>query len=145
MLVQITYMSTKVFTGHTFAYLEKEHQDEYLDACLVLDGCRWFFNLCANLKCESHLSTTATPSFRCQECFGYGVYCKEYIVSAHILNLLHRIEVRDPVSLRIVNLYTWLVGMENTFLQANFSLRLGSSHSARTQTRIYMPLPTGWA
>ncbi|KAF8222307.1 hypothetical protein L208DRAFT_1077656, partial [Tricholoma matsutake] len=50
----------------------KKYRQEYLDACLILDG---------------HGAT-----FRCQDCFGYRLYCKACIIECHHDQLLHILE-----------------------------------------------------
>jgi hypothetical protein len=66
-----------------------EFRGDYLDACLTLDGRGRFLNACANPKCAQG----STPAFRCLDCFGYSMFCKDCIISAHHINPLHRIEV----------------------------------------------------
>ena len=84
-------------------YLDKYLQDtplltwtkfraEYLDICLILEGRGRFYESCGNPQCRSELPFVS-PSFRCLDCFGYALLCKECIVSVHHINPLHRIQV----------------------------------------------------
>ena len=133
------FVCTLTFLKDTPLLTWKEHRDEYLDACLVLNGRGRAFKSCTNLKCVSPASST--PTFRCQDCFGCGRYCKECIVSAHYLNPLHRIEVSLPEHEYFYNYYSLVVGMEKSFFQSYHSSRPGSPSPSRTYTRSNMPLP----
>jgi hypothetical protein len=86
----------------------KEYRGNYLDACLELEGRGRFFRVntraCTNASCAALLPTASgtmdsnlTRTFRCLDCFGHGMYCQQCIVSLHMLNPLHHIEVRNPV------------------------------------------------
>ena len=72
----------------------KKYRGEYLDACLILEGRGRFHESCANTKC----CQGSTATFRCVDCFGYSMFCKDCIVSAHYINPLHRIEVWDHIN-----------------------------------------------
>ena len=118
----------------------KEYRGEYLDACLILEGRGRFFKTCANANCGT--SSTVTPTFRCLDCFGYGLYCRQCIVTAHQVNPLHQIEVKTPFNFR--NLFTYecpLLGKEKPFFPKDHSSRSWSSCTTWTCARSGLPLP----
>ena len=56
----------------------KKYQQEYLDTCLILDGCGQHNGHCASPACQQSGAT-----FCCQDCFGYRLYCKACIIECH--------------------------------------------------------------
>ncbi|KIL56755.1 hypothetical protein M378DRAFT_88857, partial [Amanita muscaria Koide BX008] len=64
----------------------KEHRQEYLDACLGLDGRGRFSHDCA--ECQIPHAT-----YRCRDCFGNRLYCLPCLLKQHRNHPLHRIEV----------------------------------------------------
>lgn len=69
----------------------KQYRNEYLDACLTLNG-RGRHDKCSTCpKCQK-----ANPTFRCQDCFGFALYCKTCISDHHRNEPLHFLEVRPP-------------------------------------------------
>jgi hypothetical protein len=67
-----------------------EHQDEYLDEFLCLEG-RGYANIYS--KCGG--CGKADPTYRCaqQTCYGPSLYCKTCIVSCHAVLPTHWIQV----------------------------------------------------
>jgi hypothetical protein len=69
-----------------------EHQDEYLDEFLHLEG-RGYTNIYSTCGgCGN-----ADPTYRCaqQMCYGPSLYCKKCIISRHAALPTHWIQVRD--------------------------------------------------
>ena len=66
----------------------KHYRDEYLDACLALDGRGHHnrFSTCSGCP-------QSNPSFRCRDCFRLTLYCKACIVHRHHNEPLHFLEV----------------------------------------------------
>ena len=66
----------------------KQYRQEYLDACLILDGRGRRNGHCASAPCQR-----SGPSFRCRDCFGNRLFCKACIVEHHRDQPLHILEV----------------------------------------------------
>ena len=64
------------------------YRDQYLDACLALDGRGRHHAICTTSECQE-----PNPTFRCQDCFSNVLYCKRCIVHHHHSEPLHIIEV----------------------------------------------------
>lgn len=116
----------------------RKYRADYLDSCLVLEGRGRFHNSCANPRCGSEMRDT--PNFRCLDCFGYAMVCKQCIVSVHHILPLHRIEVREEILPYMLKLITLVIGMENHFLSTNNSTSSGGTSTTRSQSRSIMPL-----
>ena len=69
----------------------------YLDEHLRLDGRGWNVTFCC-ADCQSH-----DGYFRCMECFGLSMLCKDCLLRAHKVAPLHRIEVRLQLSFFILS------------------------------------------
>jgi hypothetical protein len=70
-------------------WLEK-HREEYLDWTFASEGRgRIFDNCCSNPGC------TGEPLYRCLDCIGYAMICKECIVKAHRSLPCHRVQVTE--------------------------------------------------
>ncbi|KAF8225912.1 hypothetical protein L208DRAFT_1304421, partial [Tricholoma matsutake] len=65
----------------------KQYQQEYLDTCLILDGCSRHNGYCMSASCRQ-----SGPTFHCGDCFGYSLYCKACIIKCHCDQPLHIIE-----------------------------------------------------
>ena len=68
-----------------------KYRGDYLDACLILESRGRFSESCGNPNCGSEPGFT--PTFRCLDCFGNALFCKECIIFLHHINPLHRIQV----------------------------------------------------
>ncbi|KAJ7812081.1 hypothetical protein B0H14DRAFT_2377839, partial [Mycena olivaceomarginata] len=68
-----------------------EHQDEYLDEMLRLEGQGY-----ASIYSKCGDCGAANPAFRCaqQTCFGLALYCQPCIRACHTVLLTHWIQVR---------------------------------------------------
>ena len=105
----------------------KEYRGHYLDACLELEGRGRFRQPeCAKLNCRSILTDRRVPpdanvsrTFRCLDCFGNGLYCQQCLVSDHLLNPLHRIEVREPCQIHRIILINYLVPRNGRHLSSD--------------------------
>ena len=89
-----------------------KHRQEYLDACLILDGRGRFASCCANINCLA-----ASPMHRCRDCFGQRLYCQTCILGLHQSLPLHRIQVsfcRD-LQIRLKNDVESRNGLKHTF------------------------------
>jgi hypothetical protein len=52
--------------------------------------------------CQGHNECASEPVYRCQDCFGAELYCKECTVNRHRENPLHKIEVCTLVYISVV-------------------------------------------
>ena len=69
----------------------KQYRDEYLDACLTLDGRGRHYKCSTCAICQK-----SNPTFRCRDCFGLSLYCKACILNHHRNEPLHFLEVLLP-------------------------------------------------
>ena len=69
----------------------KQYRDEYLDACLTLDGRGRHYKCSTCAICQK-----SNPTFRCHDCFGLSLYCKACILNHHRNEPLHFLEVLLP-------------------------------------------------
>jgi hypothetical protein len=67
----------------------ESEMDDYLHEFLRLDGRGDAGNQNHCVNCE-----LGDPVYRCEDCFGSVLYCRDCIVALHKCNPLHRIEVR---------------------------------------------------
>jgi hypothetical protein len=117
------------FNGQDYPMLTwVEHQDEYLDEMLRLEG-RGYASI--HSKCGD--CGAANPTFRCaqQICFGLALYCQPCIRGRHTVLPTHWIQVRRGL-LRRERKKTDAVrlGMERAVFPAAVSQGLGPRRSA---------------
>ena len=105
----------------------KQYQQEYLDVCLMLDGCGWHNGYCASALCP-----WPGPVFCCGVCFGYGLYCKACIIEGHHTEPLHIIEVCTLPCHSEHKMLIFLQEWKNGFFQwttlQNLGLRIQLEH-----------------
>jgi len=66
----------------------KQYRNEYLDACIMLEGRGRYSACCAGWGCNE-----SNAIFRCCDCFGLALYCQTCILRRHDDQPLHIIEV----------------------------------------------------
>lgn len=83
----------------------RDDRDIVLAEFLRLDGRGDYADQTTCACCESE---TEQPCYRCEDCVGGELLCKNCIVDIHAMMPLHRIEVRDYLffSLIFFNLFT---------------------------------------
>ncbi|KAJ7700258.1 hypothetical protein B0H16DRAFT_1749090 [Mycena metata] len=81
--------------------------------------------------CPKNLDKTPPPEYRCRDCFGGVVYCKECIVSRHTENPLHRV-------------YHWRDGYFVKVPLAELGLRIQLGHPPHERCSAPEPAKTGF-
>lgn len=94
----LTQLTDKFASQTRYVQEWLQHQDEYLDEFIRADGLGEVDQITTCIHCgenEGH--------FKCQDCFGQGLYCANCIVSNHAFLPLHRILV-SSLSIAVVSI-----------------------------------------
>ena len=107
----------------------KKYRQEYLDTCLILDGCGRHNGHCASATCQRSGAT-----FRCRDCFGYRLYCKACIIACHHDQPLHILEVNYRTILSPKLVLILIQEWKNSFFHRttlqNLGLRVQLGHQS---------------